>query len=90
MKAKHPMQPVVRDKNGVHRFKKNRIVDFLITCGGFDMNEIAIMNFPREDREQFAMLIGYSVSGFGELNYVSEETVRKADVESAKLARRKK
>jgi hypothetical protein len=31
------------------------------------------MNFPREDRVQFAQLIGYSYTGFGELSYVREE-----------------
>jgi len=31
-------------------------------------------DFSQEDREQFAQLIGYSLSGFGELSYVSDET----------------
>lgn len=30
------------------------------------------MNFRREDREQFAQLIGYSLSGFGDLHYTSD------------------
>ena len=37
------------------------------------------MPFSDEDREQFAQLIGYSVSGFGELSYASAEMVEKAD-----------
>ena len=44
-----------------------------------DMNKIATMSFPREDREHFAQLIGYSLSGFGELSYISEETYATAE-----------
>jgi hypothetical protein len=35
------------------------------------------MPFDREDWEQFAQLIGYSLDGFGELSYVSQETHKK-------------
>ena len=38
------------------------------------MNELACMDFSQEDSEQFAQLIGYSVSGFSELSYVSNDT----------------
>ncbi len=38
------------------------------------MNDIASMEFTRQEREQFAQLIGYSLSGFSELSYVSDET----------------
>jgi hypothetical protein len=38
------------------------------------MNHLAEMDFSAEDREQFAQLIGYSLSGFGELDYVSDAT----------------
>ncbi len=37
------------------------------------------MGFSDEDREQFAQLIGYSLNGFGELSYVSEETYEAAE-----------
>lgn len=37
------------------------------------MNHLAREDFPREDREQFAQLIGYSLDGFGTLSYVSDE-----------------
>jgi len=36
------------------------------------------MKFNDEEREQFAQLIGYSVSGFGDLSYVSDETFETA------------
>ena len=69
--SKHPIQPLEKDDSGVMRFKKNKIVDFLLDGGGFDLNMIATMGFSSEDREQFAQLIGYSLSGFGELGYVN-------------------
>jgi hypothetical protein len=84
------MQPVVVSKDGVHRFKENKIVRFLLDAGPFDMNKLACMTFPREDREQFAQLIGYSVSGFGELDYVSDDAYEAASKESKKLIKKKK
>lgn len=76
-KAKHPMQPVeMVDK--VLRFKENAIVRHLLDNGGIDLNKIARLNFTDEDREQFAQLIGYSVSGYHELSYVSDESAAKA------------
>lgn len=74
---KHPIQPLVKDENGKVRFKANKIVQFLLDNGGFDMNVLAMMDFTDNDREQFAQLIGYSVSGFGSLSYVGDETYDK-------------
>jgi|SRR6185503_2330821 len=74
-RTKHPNQPLVIDKQGVTRFKRNAIVSWLLdisTARGVGMNEIAIQDFPREDRVQFAQLIGYSLCGFGELSYVKD------------------
>jgi hypothetical protein len=81
----HPMQSIVIAKDGVVRFKANKIVQFLLDTSASDMNALALMEFPREDREQFAQLIGYSVSGFGELSYVSNRTRDRADAIAAKL-----
>jgi len=79
-KFAHPMQPVYLDDLGTARFKQNAIVRFLLDEGPFDMNKIAVLpGISQEDREQFAQLIGYSVSGFGELGYVSQETFDKAE-----------
>ncbi|MBL3825110.1 MULTISPECIES: hypothetical protein [unclassified Marinobacter] len=71
---KHPMQNI---KDG--RFVKNEIVEWLLDNGGLDMNDIAVQNFSQEDREHFAQLIGYSVSGWGELSYVSDESFAQAE-----------
>ena len=74
-KTKHPVQPVYFDEHGVVRFKENPIVRYLLDAGPFDMNSIAMLpGIDANDREQFAQLIGYSVSGAGDLSYFSDET----------------
>ena len=70
----HPIQPLALDNNGVMRFKQNAIVRYLLDKGPFDMNHLACEKFSQEDRVQFAQLIGYSLSGFGELGYVDGDT----------------
>ncbi|MFH1623601.1 MAG: hypothetical protein ABID54_00405 [Pseudomonadota bacterium] len=81
-----PIQPVFTDDEGIARFKENAIVRFLLNAGSYDLNQIVNMPFSDEDREQFAMLIGYSLSGFSELPYVSEEVYERAEkqLENAK------
>ena len=71
---KQPIQPIEKDINGHFRFKENAIVQYLLDRGPFDMNHLAAQGFSNEDSEQFAQLIGYSLNGFGELSYVSDET----------------
>jgi hypothetical protein len=41
--------------------------------------------FSNGDREQFAQLIGYSVGGFGDLSYVSDEAYLVARAEAEGL-----
>jgi hypothetical protein len=74
----HPMQPIADDGNDVLRFKPNAIVDFLLEQGPFDLNDLARRDFPDEDWAQFAQLIGYSVSGWGDLSYVDDEAWSRA------------
>ena len=76
---KHPIQPLEADEHGTVRFKGNAIVRFLLDRGPFDMNQLATQGFSKEDQEQFAQLIGYSLCGFGELGYVSGETYEAAE-----------
>lgn len=83
-KLRHPVQPLYRDQHGVIRFKENAIVKFLLewtTVRGMGLNELAGKGFSNEDFEQFAQLIGYSLSGFGELSYVSDETFDLAEAQ---------
>ena len=82
---KHPIQPVVKDDRGVERFKENAIVRYLFDSGACNMNVLARLPFDREDREQFAQLIGYSLSGAGDLSYMSDETLSAAEIMSTKV-----
>ncbi len=86
--AEHPMQPVERDRHGVIRFKRNAIVRFLVDWArerGMTLNELAVMDFPDADFEQLAQLLGYSVSGWGDLSYVSHEAIARADAMASAL-----
>jgi hypothetical protein len=74
MNRRQPIQPLEKDSHGTLRFRENKIVNYLLKAGGIDMNKLADIDFPQEDREQFAELIGYSLSGFSELSYVPDET----------------
>lgn len=75
----HPVQPLIKDNDRILRFKQNAIVRYLLDAGPFDLNHLAIIPFSQEDKEQFAQLIGYSLSGFGNLSYVSDETYNRAE-----------
>ena len=90
--SKHPMQPIVLDEHGVARFKQNAIVRYLIDWArnwGLGLNELSMMNFSEEDHQQLAQLLGYSVSGYGDLSYVSQESVSEADAIAEELVRSK-
>jgi len=68
-----PLQPVYKDEHGTLRFKANSIIRYLLDNAGIDMNTLATLPFSQAEREQFASLIGYSLGGFADLSYVSEE-----------------
>jgi hypothetical protein len=84
-KIKHPMQPIVYDEHGVIRFKQNSIIDYLFKTRKLDLNELAMMDFPAEDRMQIAQLLGYSVSGYGDLPYVTPKNLEEADAKAEEL-----
>jgi hypothetical protein len=75
-----PMQSVEKDHDGVTRFRGNAIVRHLLDHGKIDLNQIALLDVPQEDREQFAQLIGYSIRGYHELSYVSDESCAQASI----------
>lgn len=80
---RNPIQPQIIDGNGTRRFKANAIVRHLLDWAserGMDLNEIAVMDFTDDDRQQFAQLIGYSLCGYGELrSYVSDDAYNAAN-----------
>ncbi len=62
---KHPLQPLEM-VGAVLRFKSNKIVRAIYDhCEkhGLSLNDLALMDFSKEDWSQFAQLIGYSHSG---------------------------
>lgn len=77
---KNPIQPLTKDERGVLRFKRNILVDALLEHGratGMDLNVLAARyndDSHTDDWRQLAQLIGYSLSGFGELSYVDDHT----------------
>lgn len=76
-----PMQPLVIDGHGTLRFKENPIVRRLLdyaTERGYGLNEIAMEQFDTEDQMQLAQLIGYSLSGYGTLSYVTDDSYERA------------
>jgi hypothetical protein len=87
------MQPVEWDGKGVIRFKRNAIVahllDLTTLAGICDLNRIVIGvargQFSNEDQVQLAQLLGYSVSGYGDLDFVPRDVVRRADRRAAAL-----
>lgn len=85
----YPMQPMYLDEHGRVRFVANRIVQEVLNNSsrhGYDLNAIAMTEmFTDAERMQFAQLIGYSVSGWGTLSYVSEEAYKLAQEEADKL-----
>lgn len=91
-----PQQPIVwskrNSKTPVIRFQANEIVRDLLDFAqarGFGLNEIAVREYSRQDREQLAQLIGYSVSGFGELSYARPRIVAAADAKADEMARKR-
>jgi len=64
-----PDQPIVTDSHGTERYKTNEVVRYLLDEGPFDMNHLARIPFPLEDRQQFAQMIGYSTGGYDTLSY---------------------
>ena len=82
---KMPLQPIIDG-----RFVPNRIVELLLETSTLNLNNIAFMDFTNQERMQLAQLIGYSLSGFGDLNYVDDETYETAEVLNDKLVQSEK
>lgn len=88
MSKRHPMQPVVIAGDGCARFKENKIVRDLLDMAskhGMDLNQICIKGYDPDDYAQLMELIGYSVSGYGDLHLARRDHVRRADRDADKL-----
>lgn len=91
-------QPMHIDEHGTIRFCANRIVRDLLdkatAAKVMDMNSIAVDaqvhgKYTKEERQQFAQLIGYSVSGYAELtSYVTDVPYQRAWAASEPLRKK--
>jgi hypothetical protein len=94
---KHPMQPIgwdgADDRTEVIRFKENKRVSLLLETSSLTLNEIAYMlkkgMADRDDWLQLMQLIGYSVSGIGDLSEIPEEFVKEADAIAEQVYKRR-
>ena len=91
---KNPTQPIVIAEDKVIRFKENKIIRKLLdeaTYSGYGLNGIAcdfdieIGEKDNEDYIQLMQLIGYSVSGYGDLGCVKYKDACKFDNKAKKL-----
>ncbi len=90
------MQPIYFDERGTARFRANKIVQWMVARGAagksFDLNTIVIElgGLDIEEHEQFNQLLGYSVSGYGDIAGMRSDTVAVADeIVEAMVAERK-
>ena len=81
-----PDQPVVLDEHGVARFQANRVIGKLMSVAveaGYSLNGLASDRahgvFTDAECAQLMQLVGYSVSGFGDLSYVNYDDLVRAD-----------
>lgn len=84
---KHKMQKIKIDAYGTARFVSNDIVDQLLEKYPGGLNDLTVNCYDAsaEDWEQLYQLIGYSVSGYGELSRVSEKSKDRADKKANSL-----
>ena len=86
-----PMQPIELVPNGVPRFQENRLVRALQEHGkgkGLGLHELGLIygdDSFRAEWVQLMQLIGYSVSGFGDLSCATADAIDEADRQVALL-----
>lgn len=90
--SRFPDQPMHVDADGVVRFIKNRAVCELYErslAAGYGLHELAKDaargNYTKDELSQLAQLLGYSVSGFGDLSYADPEDVARLDEQAAEV-----
>jgi hypothetical protein len=75
--------------NAIVRYIINNAAKLVAThpmhAGRLDLNTLAILSFPQEDCEQFAQLMGYSICGYHELSYVSDDSAAKASLAAREI-----
>lgn len=93
---KNPNQPIIWTDDECIRFKKNKIVDYILdvaSAGGYTLNNICgdfdVHGKDQDDYKQLMQLIGYSVSGYGDLSTIPKAEVRRADSVAYKMSEEK-
>lgn len=83
---RQPRQPIGFGEDGVVRFKENQLVQLLLEESrrrGFGLNEIAKAVLTEKvsigDAIQFWQLLGYSVSGYGDLSFIPRAEIDQCD-----------
>ena len=78
---KHPLQIIARGADGVIRFRANSLVQQLLASypGGSEALRSACPNADVGDWDQLEQQLGWSVAGYGDLPYVSRESVEAAN-----------
>lgn len=71
------MRPLVKP-HGVVRFKENAIVVKLLDESKRGLNGLHLDEFSQADIEEFYQLIGYSLTGYHELSFVSDASAHEA------------
>jgi hypothetical protein len=81
---KQPFQDIITG-DGNPRFRANKLVRTFFDAAShgkrFTLNDVDWSLYPQEDIDQFYQLIGYSISGYGELadsGFVSEGAIAEA------------
>ncbi len=71
----HPLQPIeISDRTP--RFRQNDIVVHLVSLHPEVLDSLDSSAFSSEDKMQLAQLLGYSVGGFCELSFVTDDAKR--------------
>jgi hypothetical protein len=64
------------DKEGVQRFVKNDVIDYLFNSGKIDVNKLSIdfynKKFDKRSFAEFNMMLGYSICGFRDLSFFQD------------------
>lgn len=93
---KHPRQPIgfTDEDPPVVRFKGNAIIRWMLKQGEagrqFDLNSIDTYAFPADDLVQFWQLLGYSVSGYGDLSFIPDNEKDACDAIAEELVAERK
>jgi hypothetical protein len=89
-KGEQPMQPFIKDEQGIVRFRENAIVRDLVD-GKIEgsLNEIYPLvhagTYTMEDYRQLMQLIGYSLCGYHELSCVKNKHAKAATEAAQKV-----